>query len=114
MSEVYQGDQDHASSYQGVLSPDGTHAAVVGPPQTGDDGRSGGARPPHRPRRCSCPALTTGVNPNAQVAWTANSRWLVALTDNQLRAYDTTTRTLRTLPVGEPLQHLVSANAAGI
>ena len=113
VSDVYQGDQDHASSYQGVLSPDGTHAALVGPPQIGDDGRlvvldlrTGQDDP--------LPGSTTGVNPNAQVAWTANSRWLLALTDNQLRAYDTTTRTVRTLSVGEPLQHLVSANAAGV
>ena len=110
--DVYQDDPDHASSYQGVLSPDGTHAALAGSSRAGNDGplfvlnlRTG--------RDDLLPGSTTDLNPNAQVAWTANSRWLLALTDNQLRAYDTTTATVRTLPVGEPLQHLVSANAAG-
>ena len=110
--DIYQGDQDHASSSQGALSPDGTHAALAGSPRPGNDGplfvldlRTG--------RDDLLPGSTTDMNPNAQVAWTTNSRWLLALTDNQLRAYDTTSGTVRTLPVGEPLQHLVSVNAAG-
>ena len=99
---VYQGDQNHASSYQGVLSPDGAHAALAAEPQGTNDGPlvvldlAAG-------REDVLPGSTTSTNPNAQVAWTANSRWLLALTDNQLRAYDTTTRTVRTLSVGEPL-----------
>ncbi|RYF05929.1 MAG: hypothetical protein EOO40_09780 [Deltaproteobacteria bacterium] len=110
--DVYQGDQDDASSSRGVLSPDGTHAALAGSSRPGNDRplfvldlRTG--------RDDLLPGSTADVNPNAQVAWTANSRWLLALTDNQLRAYDTTTGTVQTLSVGEPLQHLVSANAAG-
>ena len=110
--DVYQGDPDDASSYQGVLSPDGTHAALAGPGRIADvsplvllDLDTG--------KDDVLPGSTTDVNPNAQVAWTANSRWLLALTDDQLRAYDTKTRTVQTLSVGEPLQHLTSTDGPG-
>lgn len=111
--DLYQGSQDFASTSEGVLSPDGTHAALGVPAQGADDFplavidlRNG--------RHELFPGSMTNTNANAQVAWTANSRWLLALTGSQLRAYDTATGTVRTLHIaGEPLQHLVSADAAG-
>lgn len=111
--ELYRGSQDFASTGEGVLSLDGTHAALGVPAQGADefplavvDLRNG--------RHELLPGSMTDTNANAQVAWTANSRWLLALTGSQLRAYDTTTGTVRTLDIGgEPLQHLVNANAAG-
>lgn len=113
MLDLFQGDLTDVSSYQGVLSPDGTHAALAGPP----------LRTNERPlvvvdledgHHDLLPGSATDTNPNAQVAWTSTSRWLLALTDGQLRAYDTTTRSVRTPTTGgEPLLHLASADAAG-
>lgn len=108
----YQGDLNSASYYQGVLSPDGTHAVIAGPPHD-DNERPVAVLDLTTGRYDLLPGSTTDVNPNAQTTWTANSRWLLALTDHQLRAYDTTTDTVRTLPIDEPLHHLTSAFAPG-
>lgn len=85
------------------VSPDGRHVLLVG---HGDpfaaivlDTRTG--------RTHQLPGSPTNDNPSSQYGWTANSRWLLALTDHQLRAYDTLTGTTRTIPVtGLPLIHL--------
>ncbi len=53
------------------------------------------------------PGSTTQFNPSSQTSWTANSSWLLTLTDGRLRTYDTQTGQTRTLPVSSaPLIHL--------
>lgn len=60
------------------------------------------------------PGAGPDANANRQLAWSANGRWLLALTDHQVRAYDTRTRAVVTLPLdGEPLLHLTTANDPG-
>lgn len=85
------------------ISPDGKHVLLerVGGTLAATvlDTRTG--------RTHQLPGNITGENPSSQFGWTANSRWLLALTDHQLRAYDTLTGTTRTIPVTAlPLIHL--------
>lgn len=94
------------------LSPDGTHLAVMADDATGGfrvhviDLRSG--------RDTVLPGVGPDSNVNRQIAWSTNSRWLLALTDHQLRAYDTRTHTNEDLPLGgEQLLHLTTANDPG-
>lgn len=91
------------------LSPDGTHMAVMGNDPAGElrahviDLRSG--------RDTVLPGVGSDSNVNRQLAWSTNSRWLLALTDHQIRAYDTRTHTTEGLPFsGEQLLHLTTAN----
>ncbi|HEY0240640.1 MAG TPA: hypothetical protein VGC37_18575 [Friedmanniella sp.] len=92
------------------LSPDGTHLAVMASDPTGTlrahviDLRDG--------RDTTLPGAGTDANANRQLAWSTNSRWLFALTDQQIRAYDTRVRTLANVPLGgERLLHLTTVNA---
>ena len=60
------------------------------------------------------PGAVTDVNVNRQLAWSADGRWLLALTDHRLRTYDTRTHAAGSLPLTtEPLLHLTSVNAPG-
>ncbi len=99
---------------QALLSPDGTHVAI-----TVQDTTSAAAQRVHvidldTGSDTVLPGAGTDVNANRQVAWSANGRWLLALTDHQLRGYDTHTRNVVTLPIGsEPLLHLTAAHTAG-
>lgn len=95
------------------LSPDGTHLAVMA-----DDTR--GRFRAHvldlsTDADTVLPGTGTDSNVNRQLAWSPNSRWLLALTDHHLRAYDTRHHTTTSpLPLGEePLLHLTTTNAAG-
>lgn len=97
----------------GDLSPDGKHAALRFPgtqldswPLAVVDLTTG--------QNHTLPGNVTDTNPNTQFTWTADSRYFLALTDHQLRAYDTTTGTTRTIPVTtDPLLHLTSTYASG-
>lgn len=100
------------SSFYGELSPDGTHVVVPAPADPNRwsisvlDLRTGTAT--------EIPGVLADSNLNTLYAWTANSRWLLAITDDQLRAYDTKTRTTRTIALTtEPLLHLTRVGAAG-
>lgn len=94
------------------LSPDGTHLAVMA------SDSSGGFRA-HAIDLSSgddtvIPGTGTDGNANRQLAWSPNSRWLLALTDHHIQAYDTRDHRTRSVPLGEePLLHLTTANAAG-
>lgn len=60
------------------------------------------------------PGAATESNPNRQLTWTPNSRWLLALTDRRFRAFDTHTRTTRTVTVAnEELVHLTGPRTPG-
>ena len=94
------------------LSPDGTHLAVMATDPTGTpsahiiDLRTG--------KDNLLPGAGTDVNANRQLAWTPNSRWLLALTDHQLRGYDTHTANVESLKLGgEQLLHLTTTNTPG-
>jgi len=110
---LYQHDPAQAAAFGGDLSPDGTHAALRVP----------GTQPGSEPLAVldlatgttnTVPGSLTDTNPNAQYAWTANSRWLLAITDHQLRGYDTTTHTSRTITItDQPLLHLTTSTATG-
>lgn len=91
------------------LSPDGTHLAVMANDPTGGfrahvvDLRSG--------MDTVLPGMGPDSNVNRQLAWSPNSRWLLALTDHQIRAYDTRTHATESLLLsGEQLLHLTTAN----
>lgn len=93
----------------GSLSPNGTHLAVMADDSAGRfrahviDLRSG--------EDTVLPGVGPDSNVNRQLAWSTNSRWLFALTDHQIRAYDTRTHTHQDLPLGgEQLLHLTTAN----
>ncbi|HEX8509270.1 MAG TPA: hypothetical protein VF635_07210 [Propionibacteriaceae bacterium] len=112
--KLYQGNVAQAEgSGGGDLSPDGTHTALRYPgnrlsswPIAVVDLSTGQTR--------TLPGNLTDTNPNSQFAWTANGRYFLAITDHQMRAYDTTTGTTRTIPVGtDPLLHLTSTQASG-
>lgn len=94
------------------LSPDGTHLAVMADDAKGNfrahviDLRSGDDT--------VLPGAGADSNVNRQLAWSPNSRWLLALTDRHLQAYDTRAHRTRSVPLGEePLLHLTTANAPG-
>lgn len=97
-----------------LLSPDGTHVAVVT-----QDSTSANAWRVHvinldSGRDTVLPGSGTDVNANRQIAWSANSRWLLALTDHQLRGFDTHTHQTTPLPIGsDPLLHLTATHTAG-
>lgn len=60
------------------------------------------------------PGTATDSNPNRQLAWTPNSRWLLSLTNHRLQAFDTRTRTSHTLTVtDEQLLHLTGPRTPG-
>lgn len=90
---------DDASAYDGTLSPDGRTAALALPgsqtsqpwPLAVIDLATG--------RTMVLPGSITDSNSNAQYAWTANSRYLLAITDHQLRAYDTETNSTQDLSI---------------
>ncbi len=87
------GSIDDLVNSENQLSPDGTSLAV-----TILDGN--GVFRLHvinlvTGRADTLPGATTDCNPNRQMAWTPNSRWLLALTDHQVRGYDTSTRRTR-------------------
>ena len=112
--KLYQGNLGQAEGFGGGdLSPDGTQTALRYPGNRLDswpiavvDLTTGQTH--------TLPGNFTDTNPNSQFAWTANSRYFLAITDHQMRAYDTTTRTTRTITVGsDPLLHLTSAHASG-
>lgn len=112
--ELYQDLPDRAQDFGGGdLSPDGTHAALRYPgtqldswPLAVVDLSTGQSH--------TLPGNVTETNPNTQFTWTANSRYFLALTDHQMRAYDTTTGTIRTIAVTtDPLLHLTSTHANG-
>lgn len=59
--------------------------------------------------------MLTDTNPNNQLGWTATGRWLMAITDHQLRAYDTRTGRMETIDVdGGPILHLTTVGARGV
>jgi hypothetical protein len=94
------------------LSPDGTHLAVMANDSAGTfrthviDLRSG--------RDTLLPGAGPDSNVNRQLTWSTNSRWLLALTDHQIRAYDTSTHTTTDVPLdGEHLLHLTASNDPG-
>ena len=65
-------------------------------------------------RTRTVPGTLTDVNGNARIAWTPNSRWLLAITDHQMRAYDTRADTSRLITVtDEQFRHLTLPGAAG-
>ena len=112
--ELYQGNLAQAQDFGGGdLSPDGTCAALRFPgtqldswPLAVVDLTTGQSH--------TLPGNVTDTNPNTQFTWTANSRYFLALTDHQLRTYDTTTGTTRTIPITtDPLLHLTSTHASG-
>ena len=95
-----------------ALSPDGTHLAVTASDEAGVlrahvvDLRSG--------RETVLPGEGTDANANRQLAWSPNSRWLLALTDGRLRAYDTRRGTSRSVALGgERLLHLTTVHHPG-
>ena len=95
-----------------MLSPDGRRLAVMA------DDASGRFRVHVIDLRSGADAVLPGMGPeenvNRQLAWTANSRWLFALTDHQLRGYDTRTQTTSSVPTGgEQLLHLTVTHAPG-
>lgn len=60
------------------------------------------------------PGAATDTNPNRQLAWTSNSRWLLGLTDRHLQAFNTRTRDTRTLAItDEELEHLTGPHIPG-
>lgn len=64
--------------------------------------------------RCPVPGPVTDVNSNAQIAWTPNSRWLLAITDHQMRAFDTRPTGPAPSPsTDEQLLHLTMAGVPG-
>lgn len=94
------------------LSPDGQHLALTTSDGTGIwrihvvDLTTG--------RDAVIPGTATDTNPNRQLAWTSNSRWLLGLTDHNLQAFNTRTRTTRTLAVtNEELEHLTGPRTPG-
>ena len=94
------------------LSPDGTHLAVTANDSAGTfrthviDLRSG--------NDAVLPGEGPDSNVNRQLTWSPNSRWLLALTDHQIRAYDTSTRTTTDVPLaGEQLLHLTATHDPG-
>jgi hypothetical protein len=94
----------------GLLSPDGTHLAVMA------DDPDGRFRAHVIELRSGADAVLPGVgtdsNANRQLAWSPNSRWLLGLTDQQIRTYDTRTRAGGTLRLGsEQLLHLTTTHA---
>lgn len=100
------------NTYTSELSPDGTHLAVMAVDPNGRsrahvvDLRNGDDT--------VLPGIGVDSNANRQLAWSANSRWLPALTDHQIRAYDTRRHTTKSIPLSEEqLLHLTTTNAAG-
>jgi hypothetical protein len=94
------------------LSPDGNHLALTTLRGTGTrqiqviDLTTGRAHP--------IPGIVTDSNPNRQLAWTPNSRWLLGLTDHRLQAFDTRTHTRHTLAVtGDQLLHVTGPRTPG-
>ena len=86
-----------------LISADGRYAVLDGYGSTFTrtviDLRTGRAQ--------TLPGSQTQFNPSSQTGWTANSRWLLTLTDGRLRAYDTRIRMTHTLPITtQPLIHL--------
>lgn len=60
------------------------------------------------------PGALTNVNDNAQYMWTSNSRWLLAVTDGKLRAFDSRSGITRTLRGPQtPILHLAVAGQPG-
>ena len=91
------------------LSPDGTHLAVMATDPAGGfrahviDLRSG--------RDDVLPGVGPDSNVNRQLTWSPNSRWLLAITDHQIRAYNARTHVTENLPSdGEQMLHLTAAN----
>jgi hypothetical protein len=110
---LYQGDVGNLANYSGELSPEGTHVALRIP-------RGGAGREAlvvlnlTTGRTHTVPGSLTDLHGNARVAWTPNSRWLLAITDHQMRAYDTRAGTSRLVTVtDEQLQHLTMPGAPG-
>ena len=94
------------------LSPDGKHLALTTSDGTGTwrihvvDLTNG--------RSTVLYGAATNTNPNRQLAWTSNSRWLLGLTDRHLRAFNIQTRTTRTLAItNEELEHLTGPRTPG-
>ena len=85
---LHQGDIGAGAGAAGELSPDGAYAALTIP-------RGGAGREAlvvlnlTTGRSHLLPGTLTDLNGNARIAWTPNSRWLLAITDHQMRAYDT-------------------------
>ena len=103
---------DRTNYSDNLLSPDGTHLAVIAQDGTGRDRvHTINLRTGHD---AVLPGIGTDANANRQLAWSADSRWLLALTDHRLRGYDTRSRAIRAVPLGqEQLLHVTAANAAG-
>jgi hypothetical protein len=54
------------------------------------------------------------TNANAQFAWTPNGRWLLAVTDHQVRAIEPHSGDTRILRLdGEPVLHITAIGASG-
>jgi hypothetical protein len=113
MVRLYQGELGKAADLGGELSPDGTHVALTIP-------RGAASREAlvvvnlTTGRSRTLPGTLTDLNGNARIAWTPNGRWLLAITDHQMRAYDTSADTSRLVTVtDEQLRHLTMAGAPG-
>lgn len=99
---------DISQTSPGAISPDGRYAALRLPNTTDDhwplavvDLKTG--------RSHLLPGSLAGTNPNDQFTWAANSRYLFALTDQHLRAYDPTSQRTRTITITQqPLLHLTA------
>jgi len=109
--KLYEGGAlDDASNYDGALSPDGKNAALGLPGSQTNQPLPLAVINLTTGRTTVFPGSITESNGNAQYAWTANSRYLLAITDHQLRAYDTRTNATSTLVItADPLLHLTAA-----
>ena len=94
------------------LSPDGKQLALTAPDGDGSwrihvvDLTTG--------RGTDLPGAATDTNPNRQLAWTSNSRWLLGLTDRHLQAFNTRTHATSTLAItDEELEHLTGISTPG-
>ena len=96
----------------GDLSRDGRHAVL--PATTTSQTNRLTVLNLNTPTSHTVPGEITDTNPNTLHAWTPDSRWLLTLTNHQLRAFDTTTNRTRTLPIDdEDLLHLTMTGAGG-
>ncbi len=96
----------------GHLSSDGRYAALRGSTASGQSALHVVDLQTGRARRL--PGATTSSNPNAQFAWTPNGRWLLTVTDHQIRAIEPRSGDTRTLRLdGDPVLHLTAIGAAG-
>jgi hypothetical protein len=109
---LYGGDVPAAAAGRGALSPDGAWVALELPKPT----RSGARlvvvelKSGHRVEIPGLPADAYGTD---QAAWTPNGRYLLALTDGRLRAFDAGSEAVVTIggtPAG--LRHLTVAGTA--